>query len=89
MPLEELIVAVKVTVRPNPLGLSDEATVVVVLPVTEVVAVALSSPGLPSAVADVTVAVLLMTSLPAVAAASTATVSVNTSLPTAKDGLLH
>ena len=55
---------------------------------TVVVAVAELLAGLPSPVADVTVAVLLST-VPATTVGATAVVSVNTGLPTANDALLQ
>src|SRR5689334_21377422 len=55
---------------------------------TVVVAVALSFPGLPSPVVDVTEAVLEST-VRSATEASTATVSVKTALPTAKEGFEH
>jgi len=53
-----------------------------------VVAVPLSSPGLPSGVDDVTVAVLLITE-PGVKLDAALTVRVKTALPTGKDRLEH
>ena len=55
---------------------------------TVVVAVALSSPGFPSADAEVAVAVFERT-VPALTDGATATVNVNTELPTANDGFEH
>jgi hypothetical protein len=55
---------------------------------TVVVAVPLSFPGFPSAVAEVAVAVFVRT-VPSVTDGATATVNVNTEFPTANDGFEH